>query len=104
MFGKTKFQEEHRFEKWQYDTANANLKIYGVKDNFDLKNQERIHESNVNEIKPKFEVEKSATTASISILSDALKGLDNALRTAKAKQHHDDLQLTNAFKGKHHED
>lgn len=104
VFGKAKFQEDHRSEKWQYDTAKANLKIYGVKDDFDLRDQERRHESNVNGVQPKIEVEKIATTPHINVLGDALKGLDKALRTAKAQQCQDDLQLTNAFKGKHHND
>jgi prefoldin subunit 5 len=104
VFGKAKFQEDHRSEKWQYDTAKANLKIYGVKDDFDLRYQERRHESNVNGVQPKIEVEKIATTPHISVLGYALKGLDKALRTAKAQQCQDDLQLTNAFKGKHHND
>lgn len=104
IFGKAKFQEEHRAEKWQYDNAKADLKTYGVRDKFDLRNQERTHECNLKDIQPKIQAERVAITPSLSILSDVLTGLNNALKTEKAVQRQQDLKLTKAFKGKNMED
>ena len=100
IFGKAKFQDEHRNEKWHYDNAVVNLKTYNVKDNSDLRSQEITHEFNLKEVKPKLEIEKTTLTPSINILNDVLKALDRALRTERSVQRQDDLKLTKTFKGK----
>jgi len=104
IFGKAKFQEEHRTEKWHYDNAVDNLKTYGVKDKLDLRSQESTHEFNLKEVKPKFEIDKITLAPSINILNDVLRSLDSALRTERSVQRQDDLNLTKAFKGKNMED
>ncbi|WP_443660559.1 MobQ family relaxase [Clostridium algidicarnis] len=104
VFGKAKFQEEHRTEKWHYDNAVDNLKTYGVKDKVDLRSQESTHEFNLKEVKPKLEIDKTTLTPSINILNDVLRALDSALRTERSVQRQDDLKLTKAFKGKNMED
>ncbi|WP_291633049.1 hypothetical protein, partial [Clostridium sp.] len=104
VFGKAKFQEDHRSEKWHYDNAVDNLKTYGVKDKVDLRSQESTHEFNLKEVKPKLEIDKTTLTPSINILNDVLRALDSALRTERSVQLQDDLKLTKAFKGKNMED
>lgn len=104
IFGKAKFQEDHRNEKWQYDNAVDNLKTYGVKDKLDLRSQESTHEFNLKEVKSKLEIDKTTLTPSINVLNDVLRALASALRTEKAIQHQDDLKLTKAFKGKNRDD
>ncbi|MBU3174572.1 MobQ family relaxase [Clostridium estertheticum] len=104
VFGKAKFQEAHRIEKWNYDNAVDNLKTYGVKDKVDLRSQESTHEFNLKEVKPNLEIEKTTLTPSINILNDVLRALDSALRTERSVQRQDDLKLTKAFKGKNMED
>lgn len=104
IFGKAKFQEEHRSEKWHYDNAVDNLKTYGVKDKLDLRSQESTHEFNLKEVKPKLEIDKTTLVPSINVLNNVLRALDSALRTERSVQRQDDLKLTKAFRGKNMED
>ncbi|MBU3114539.1 MobQ family relaxase [Clostridium lacusfryxellense] len=104
IFGKAKFQDEHRSEKWHYDNAVDNLKTYGVKDKLDLRGQESTHEFNLKEVKPKLEIDKTTLVPSINVLDDVLRALDSALRTERSVQRQDNLKLTKAFRGKNMED
>lgn len=103
VFGKAKFQEQHRSEKWQYDSAKVDLKTFGVKDKFDLRNQEFKHEGNVKEIQPKLQLEKATILPTVNILNGALQALDNALRADKYQQRQEDLKLTKSSKGRNRE-
>jgi len=103
VFGKTKFQEEHRTDKWQYDNAVNTLKKYGVRNTFDLRSQEHTHESSIKEIQPKLQVEKVTIITSVNILNGALQALDCALRAQKSEQRQENLRFTKTFKGKRKE-
>ena len=104
VFGKIKFQEEYRTEKWEYDNAVNRLKEFGIRDKLDLRSQERIHESSVKEVQPKLQVEKAAIAPAINILQGALQALDGAMRAERQQQRQEELKLTKAFKGRNMED
>lgn len=104
VFGKAKFQEEHRFEKWEHDSAVTRLKDIRVKDKFDLRNQERSHECSIKEVQPKLEVEKVQIKPVLNVLQGALQALEGAIRAERYQQAQEQSKLTKAFKGKHRED
>ena len=103
VFGKAKFQQEHSIEKREYDNAVHDLKACGVKNTYDFRSQERIQESSIKEVQPKFQVEKAAIIPSINILAGALQALDCALKAEKYQQHQEEPKFTKPFKRKHRE-
>jgi hypothetical protein len=104
VFGKAKYQEEHRVDKWEYDNAVSKLKELGIKDKFNLKNEERSQAKNTIEIKPKLEAEKATIAPTLNVLNGALKALEGALRASRQQQHQEQSKITKAFKGKNRED
>lgn len=102
VFGKAKYQEEHRIEKWAYDNAVNKLNEFDVKDKFHLRNQERSHESDIKQVQPRLQAEKISIAPAINVLHGALRAFESALRTEH--QHKDDLKLTKAFKNKYLDD
>lgn len=103
VFGKGKFQEEHRLEKMDYDRASGRMKELGVKDKLDLMRQERKHESSVKEIQPKLQAEKLNLAPTLNVLQGALQALDGALRAEKQEQRREQSKLTKAFRNKNME-
>ena len=104
VFGREKYQREHQHEKWQHDNAIQDLKKYGVKSKVDLRQQERIQENNIKNIKPKLEADKLELTPKINLLSNALQALSDAFRAEKQQQRQEELKLTKAFKCRDMED
>ena len=104
IFGKAKFQEDYRNEKWQYDNAIKSLKEYGVRDKFDLRNQESSHESNSNKMQPKLQMEKVNITPIINVLNGALQALEGALRAERQQQYQEQSKYIKTSKGKYQDD
>ena len=86
LFGKEKFHEKYKEEKWMYDNSIKDLKEHYIDDKLDLKTQVIIHESDINELQPKLKAEKAAITSSIDVLKYALQSLDEALSAEKSIQ------------------
>jgi hypothetical protein len=100
LFGKAKFQEAHRAEKWHYDKAVENLKEYKVRDKADLRLQESNHDQSLKQVMPKLQAERETIVPTMKILGYALQGLERALRAEKYAQRQNDLQLTKAYKSR----
>lgn len=103
VFGKDKFQREHKNEKLAFDNSKAELKDYKVRDKADLMHQERINRNNVNTEQSKLQQDRAAAASAMNVLGSALQAIGNAQRSAQHQQH-DDLKLTKAFKRKDLED
>lgn len=104
VFGKAKFQEEHKYEKWQYDKAVNAIKEYGVKDKIELRQQERIQENCIKEVQPKLQAQRVTISPAMNILQAAIRAFDNASREEKYDRNKAQSRHTKAFKGRHRED
>lgn len=98
VFGKAKFQEEHRTEKWQHDNAVEKLQECKVRDRLDYSQQVTEHELNMKELVPKIHAEKAAASSYFGILKSALNGFENAIKEEKYKQQQNDLERSEEFK------
>lgn len=97
LFGKIKFQNEHRTEKRLYDNAANRLEQLGIKDEKDLANQESDYKNGLKEIKS-LQQEKEVVIDKFKVLNNALQAIDSALRAEKYKQRQNELNLTKAFR------
>lgn len=83
IFGKAKYQSEHRHEKMQYDRAKDTLKECNVKDKADLIIQERSFNSTIKDTKSRIMDDKENLSYKVSLLERAVKAITKAYQLDK---------------------
>ncbi len=78
---KSRFQDKHRIEKYEYDTARSNLTRYGVKDRADFINQIRSFEK-TSSLEPNLIQERNSLTNIVNVLESGVAAIKNALSRA----------------------
>lgn len=78
---KSRFQDKHRTEKYEYDTAISNLTRYGVKDRADFINQIRSFEK-TSSLEPNLIQERNSLTNIVNVLESGVAAIKNALARA----------------------